>query len=61
MQISLHTIWDAGQVLENFVLPGVIATGRLLGTGSYGSVEEVSSFRYLDYIPIIAMFSDTGC
>ena len=27
---------------EQFVLPGVNATGRLLGTGSYGSVEEVS-------------------
>ena len=28
--------------LQQFVLPGVTPTGRLLGTGSYGSVEEVS-------------------
>ena len=28
--------------LQQFVLPEVTPTGRLLGTGSYGSVEEVS-------------------
>ena len=27
--------------LEQFVLPGVVLTGKQLGTGSYGSVEEV--------------------
>ena len=28
--------------LQPFVLTGVTPTGRVLGTGSYGSVEEVS-------------------
>ena len=28
--------------LQQFVLTGVTPTGRVLGTGSYGSVEEVS-------------------
>ena len=28
--------------LQQFVLIGVTPTGRVLGTGSYGSVEEVS-------------------
>ena len=28
--------------LQQFVLTGVTRTGRVLGTGSYGSVEEVS-------------------
>ena len=28
--------------LQQFVLPGVTPTGKVLGTGSYGSVEEVS-------------------
>ena len=28
--------------LQQFVLPGVTTTGKLLGTGSFGSVEEVS-------------------
>ena len=28
--------------LQQFVLTDVIPTGRVLGTGSYGSVEEVS-------------------
>ena len=28
--------------LQQFVLTDVTPTGRLLGTGSYGSVEEVS-------------------
>ena len=28
--------------LEQFVLTGVTPTGNVLGTGSYGSVEEVS-------------------
>ena len=28
--------------LQQFVLTGVTPTGRMLGTGSYGSVEEVS-------------------
>ena len=27
--------------LQQFVLTGVTPTGRVLGTGSYGSVEEV--------------------
>ena len=39
---------DIGQTFRNnpqlqqFVLTEVTPTGRLLGTGSYGSVEEVS-------------------
>ena len=39
---------DVGQVfrdnrqLQQFVLTGVTPTGRKLGTGSFGSVEEVS-------------------
>ena len=28
--------------LQKFVMAGVTPTGRVLGTGSYGSVEEVS-------------------
>ena len=28
--------------IQQFVLTGVTPTGRVLGTGSYGSVEEVS-------------------
>jgi hypothetical protein len=29
------------QQLQQFVLPGVTPTGRVLGHGSYGTVEEV--------------------
>ena len=41
---------DVGQAFRNnrqlqqFVLNGVTPTGRILGTGSFGSVEEVTSF-----------------
>jgi hypothetical protein len=31
--------------LQQFVLPGVTPTGRVLGQGSYGVVEEVSLFQ----------------
>ena len=33
--------------LQQFILSGVTTTGRVLGTGSYGSVEEVSSLCLL--------------
>ena len=45
---------DVGQAfrdnrqLQQFVLIGVTPTGRKLGTGSFGSVEEVS-LLYTDY------------
>ena len=43
--------------LQQFVLPGVIPTGRLLATGSYGSVEEVSpSASAIIKIYIVANF-----
>ena len=32
--------------LQQFMLTGVTPTGRRLGTGSYGSVEEVSFFGF---------------
>ena len=41
---------DVGQVFRNnrelqqFVLTDVTPTGRILGTGSFGSVEEVSKY-----------------
>ena len=35
------------QQLQQFVLNGVTQTDRVLGNGSYGSVEEVSSTLYL--------------
>ena len=38
--------------LQQFVLPGVTPTGRLLGTGSYGSVEEVSPSARLATLPL---------
>ena len=33
--------------LQQFVLTGVTPTGRVLGTGSYGSVEEVKLSFYV--------------
>ena len=32
--------------LQQYVLTGVTPTGRVLGTGSYGSVEEVSKLAF---------------
>ena len=37
--------------LQQFVLPGVTTTGKLLGTGSFGSVEEVSHSNLTSYMP----------
>ena len=34
-------LFKRSRQLQQFVLTDVIPTGRLLGTGSYGSVEEV--------------------
>ena len=31
--------------LQQFVLTDVTPTGRILGTGSFGSVEEVRNFK----------------
>ena len=39
--------------LQQFVLTGVTPTGRVLGTGSYGSVEEVSSYTSASSFPIL--------
>ncbi len=49
--MALRRKRDVGEVfrkdrqLQHFVLNDVTPTGRVLGTGSYGSVEEVS-LRY---------------
>jgi hypothetical protein len=34
------------QQLQQFVLPGVTPTGKVLGQGSYGMVEEVRRSNY---------------
>ena len=48
---------DVGQAfrkdpqLQQFLLNDVIPTGRILGAGSYGSVEEVSQLALTKYRP----------
>ena len=45
---------DVGQAFRNnrqlqqFVLTDVTPTGRILGTGSFGSVEEVKQFKAIN-------------
>ena len=34
--------------LQQFVLTDVTPTGRILGTGSFGSVEEVKQFKAIN-------------
>ena len=41
-QQSLAVAFNNDQELQQFMLAGVTPTGKVLGTGSYGSVEEVS-------------------
>ncbi len=40
---DLATAFNNDSELQQFVLPGVTATGKKLGSGSFGSVEEVST------------------
>jgi len=40
---SMQQVFRTNEHLQQFVLSDVTSTGRILGTGSYGSVEEVSS------------------
>ena len=39
---EIGQVFRTNRQLQQFVLTDVTPTGRLLGTGSYGSVEEVS-------------------
>ena len=56
---------DVGQAFRNnrqlqqFVLTGVTPNGRVLGTGSYGSVEEVSQATRMPSQPI-EFFTTSG-
>ena len=58
---------DVGQAfrdnrqLQQFVLTDVTPTGRKLGTGSFGSVEEVSpSLHYQTSLHELGIFFSTG-
>ena len=52
MAWNTNRIGDVGQAFRNdpqllqFVLNDVTPTGRVLGTGSYGTVEEVSQLGW---------------
>ena len=41
---NLGQAFRNSQQLQQFVLPNVARTGRILGTGSFGTVEEVSLY-----------------
>ena len=40
-RLNVTQAFRNNQQLQQFVLPGVTPTGVVLGTGSYGTVEEV--------------------
>ncbi len=46
-KLNVNDAFRNNHHLQDFVLSDVTPTGRILGTGSYGTVEEVSLYLVL--------------
>lgn len=50
LDVPVEQAFRDNRQLQQFVLSDVTPTGRILGTGSFGSVEEVCNYDDLLYI-----------
>ena len=58
MNVDIGQAFRNNRQLQQFVLTDVTSTGRRLGIGSFGSVEEVSPS--LHYVKLPSNFPSTG-